>query len=67
MSAAEKEARIAHAKWQAQCLKTSALLDAIDIAIDVLDGKSTLVAVDLFGCNTAARNVLEGARKAARK
>ena len=67
MSAAEKEARVAHAKWQEQCLKTSALLDALDAAIDVLDGKSVFIGVDLNDCNRAARKRLEDARKAARQ
>lgn len=66
MSAAEKEARIATARWQAQGLRLSALLDAIDLAIGVLDGKSN-AGVDLLACNQVARHLLDLARKAARK
>ena len=64
MTAASAEARIATARWQAQGLKLSALLDAIRDAIDVLDGKSA-VGVELLACNQAARRMLDDARKEA--
>ena len=65
MTAAEKEARIATARWQAQGLKLSALLDAIRDAIDVLDGRNPTVGVELLACNQAARRMLDVARKEA--
>ena len=64
MTAAEKEARVATARWQAQCLRLSAMLDAVRDAIDVLDGK-TAVGVELIDCNIAARRMLDEARKEA--
>ena len=66
MSAAEREASVATAKWQEQSLKTSALLDAIANAIWILDGTSTVIGADPLACNTAARRLLDEARKAAR-
>ena len=67
MTAAEKEARIATARWQAQSLKTSALLDAIRDAIDVLDGRHPMVGTELLACNLVARQKLDDARKEALK
>jgi hypothetical protein len=65
MTAAEKEARVARAKWQEQCLRTSALLDAIREAIGVLDGLDPRVGVELLACNLAARALLEIAKERA--
>ena len=61
MSSAEKEARLMRHSFNEQALRVADLLFAVDRAIDVLDGKTGLMAP--FDANLEARRMLDAVRK----
>jgi len=61
MSSAEKEARLMRHRFNEQALRVADLLFAVDRAIDVLDGKTGLMAP--FDANLEARRMLDAARR----
>jgi hypothetical protein len=65
MSQAEKEARLMRHRFNEQSIRVADLLTAIDRSIDVLDGKTGLMAP--FDANLEARRMLNAARKAVAK